>query len=58
MQVEWLRAALRNLDDEAAFIAEENPKAASEFVQAMLTGLEHIAQFPALGRMGRVPGNA
>ncbi|AZF14914.1 type II toxin-antitoxin system RelE/ParE family toxin [Pseudomonas sp. R3-18-08] len=56
MQVEWLRTALRNLDDEAAFIAEENPKAAYEFVQAILAGIEHIAQFPALGKTGRVPG--
>jgi plasmid stabilization system protein ParE len=35
MQVEWLRAALGNLDDEAAYIAEANPKAAYEFVQAI-----------------------
>lgn len=56
MQVEWLRAALRNLDDEAAYIAEENPKAAHEFVQAILSGLEQVAAFPAMGKEGRVPG--
>ncbi|MBD8558829.1 type II toxin-antitoxin system RelE/ParE family toxin [Pseudomonas sp. B2021] len=56
MQVEWLRAALRNLDDEAAYTAEENPKAAHEFVLAILSGLEQVAAFPAMGKEGRVPG--
>jgi addiction module RelE/StbE family toxin len=56
MQVEWLRAALRNLDYEAAYIAEENPKATHEFVQAILAGLEYLAEFPAKGKEGRVPG--
>ena len=28
MQVKWLRTALRNLDAEAAFIAEDDPAAA------------------------------
>ncbi|WP_256579624.1 type II toxin-antitoxin system RelE/ParE family toxin [Pseudomonas sp. NC02] len=51
-----MKAALKNLDDEAAFIAQENPKAAYEFVQAIRTGLEHVAEFPAMGREGRVPG--
>mgnify|MGYP001055752948 FL=1 len=32
MRVEWLRTALKNLDDEAAYIAIENPKAAADFV--------------------------
>lgn len=52
MQVEWLRAGLRNLNNEAAYIAEENPKVAHEFVQAILTGLEHVAEFPAMGKEG------
>ncbi|WP_083236353.1 type II toxin-antitoxin system RelE/ParE family toxin [Pseudomonas sp. S3E12] len=56
MQVEWLRTALKNLDDEAAYIAQENPKAAHEFVQAIMVGLGHVAEFPAMGKEGRVPG--
>jgi plasmid stabilization system protein ParE len=56
MRVEWLKTALKNLDDEAAYIAEENPNAAYEFVLAVRTGLEHVAEFPAMGREGRVPG--
>ncbi|MHA6573752.1 type II toxin-antitoxin system RelE/ParE family toxin [Pseudomonas yamanorum] len=56
MRVEWLKTALKNLDDEATYIAQENPKAAYEFVQAVRTGLDHVAEFPAMGREGRVPG--
>ncbi|WP_426237181.1 type II toxin-antitoxin system RelE/ParE family toxin [Pseudomonas sp. TWP3-2] len=56
MQVDWLKTALRNLDDEAAYIAKENPKAAAEFVQAILASVDHLAQFPAAGREGRLPG--
>ncbi|MFH0934631.1 MAG: type II toxin-antitoxin system RelE/ParE family toxin, partial [Pseudomonadota bacterium] len=32
MRVKWLRKALLNLDNEAAYIALDNPKAAAEFV--------------------------
>jgi toxin ParE1/3/4 len=56
MQVEWLRTALRNLDEEAAYLAQENPNAAHEFVQAMLIGLERVAEFPSMGKEGRIPG--
>ena len=56
MRVEWLRTALKNLDDEAAYIAMENPKAAADFVQAILDSVGHLARFPAAGREGRLPG--
>ncbi|MFJ3006204.1 type II toxin-antitoxin system RelE/ParE family toxin [Pseudomonas fluorescens] len=56
MRVEWLRTALKNLDDEAAYIAIENPQAASEFVQAILDCVDQLARFPASGREGRLPG--
>ncbi|MHC8304701.1 type II toxin-antitoxin system RelE/ParE family toxin [Pseudomonas sp. PB3P13] len=56
MRVEWLRTALKNLDDEATYIAKENPKAAADFVQAIRDSVEHLARFPAAGREGRLPG--
>jgi toxin ParE1/3/4 len=56
MQIEWLRTALKNLDDEAAYIALDNPKAAAPFVKAILTSVEQLAQFPASGREGRMAG--
>lgn len=56
MHVEWLRTALKNLDDEAAYIAQDNPQAATEFVTAILSSIQHLAHFPASGREGRLPG--
>ena len=56
MRVEWLRTALKNLNDEATYIALENPAAAADFVKAIFASVEHLAQFPAIGREGRLPG--
>ncbi|MGZ7459645.1 type II toxin-antitoxin system RelE/ParE family toxin [Pseudomonas sp. Ma2-10] len=42
------------VDDEAAYIAIENPKAAAGFVQAILASVDHLARFPATGRQGRL----
>jgi plasmid stabilization system protein ParE len=56
MRVEWLKTALKNLDDEAAYIAIENPKAASEFVQAIFASVDNLTRFPSSGREGRLPG--
>lgn len=56
MQVRWLRRALQNLDDEAEYIAKHNPRAAAEmfvYVQAQVAAL---ADHPAMGRPGRLPG--
>ena len=56
MHVRWLRIALRNLDDEAAYIAIEDPKAARLVVQRVLDAVAMLAHQPSLGRPGRVPG--
>jgi toxin ParE1/3/4 len=55
MQVKWLRTALRNLDAEAAFIAEDDPAAARQVVQRVLKAVAMLAAQPDLGRPGRVP---
>jgi len=54
MRVEWLERALHNLEDEASYIALENPKAADDFVDAIFASVEKLAWFPAMGREGRV----
>ncbi|WP_152225427.1 type II toxin-antitoxin system RelE/ParE family toxin [Pseudomonas sp. SCB32] len=56
MRIEWLRKALRNLDDEATYIAQDNPAAARAFVIAVVADVERLALNPASGREGRVPG--
>ena len=56
MQLKWLRTALRNLDEEAAFIAADDPRAAQLVVEHVLNAVEMLASQPALGRPGRVSG--
>lgn len=58
MRVEWLEKALKNLEDEANYIALENPlenpQAADDFADAIFASVDHLARFPAMGREGRV----
>jgi plasmid stabilization system protein ParE len=56
MRLEWLRQALRNLDDEAAYIASDDPAAARLVVQRVLEAVAQLVDQPGLGRPGRVPG--
>lgn len=56
MRLKWLHRALRNLDDEAAYIAKDSPKSAAEFVRHILDSAEQLADHPHMGRPGRVPG--
>ena len=55
MRVRWLRTALRNLEAESSFIAEDDPAAARLVVRRVLTAVAMLAAQPALGRPGRVP---
>lgn len=56
MQVKWLRRALRNLEQEAAYIARDNPQAAARLVVEADAATRLLAQRPDMGRPGRVPG--
>jgi toxin ParE1/3/4 len=56
MRVKWLRKALANLDAEATYIAIEDPAAARLVVERVLKAVNRLAEQPALGRSGRVPG--
>ncbi len=56
MRVRWLRTALRNLDDEASYIAADDPAAARRVVERVLVAVATLRTQPALGRPGRVPG--
>ena len=55
MRVRWLRRALRNLDDNAEYIARDNPDAAARIVERIATSVERLTTHPASGRPGRVP---
>ena len=56
MKVVWLRTALRNLQDEAEFIARDNPRAAREVAGRIWDAVVYLAEHPSLGRAGRVHG--
>lgn len=56
MRVRWLRKALRNLDDEAAYLAADDLAAARLIVGRVLEAVATLAEQPGLGRPGRVPG--
>jgi len=56
MRVKWLRTALRNLDEEASYIALDDPGAARLVVERVLNAVEGLVEHPAIGRPGRVPG--
>ena len=56
MQIRWLRTALRELDAEVAYIAERDQKAAERLYALIRERVALLAQFPDLGRPGRVFG--
>jgi addiction module RelE/StbE family toxin len=56
VQVRWLRRALANLDSEAEYIARHNLQAAARIVMAIQEAVARLAEYPAMGRSGRVPG--
>ena len=56
MRARWLRRALQNLDEEAAYIATDDPRAAARTVQSIAISVARLAAHPASGRAGRVPG--
>lgn len=56
VRVRWLRKALANLEAHAEYIARDNPAAARRVVAAVERAVAHLADYPGLGRPGRVEG--
>jgi len=56
VRIRWLRTALRNLDEEASYIAADDPAAARLVVKRIFEAVDQLAEQPSLGRPGRVPG--
>ena len=56
MEIKWLNKALNNLDQEAEYIASDNPHAARAVVRQIRDAIALLAENPALGRPGRVTG--
>ena len=56
MQVKWLQTALKNLDQEASYIAKDDTQAAKLVVQRIHHAVSLLADNPALGHPGRIHG--
>ena len=56
MRLRWLRQSLRNLEDEATYIAADDAAAARLVVKRALDAVALLPAQPGLGRPGRVPG--
>ena len=53
--LKWLRKALQNLDQEAEYIAQDDPEAARQVVQRIQHAVALLADNPAMGQAGRLP---
>ena len=56
MRVRWLRTALRELDAEITYLAQEDPEAAARRYALIRSRVTELGQFPESGRPGRVSG--
>jgi toxin ParE1/3/4 len=54
MQIRWLRAALRNLEDQVDYIAARNPAAAERASTRLHSLVARLVDHPEIGRIGRV----
>lgn len=50
-QVAWLRAAVEDLDEIAAYIAQDSPRYAGIVTEKILTAARELADFPNMGSM-------
>jgi toxin ParE1/3/4 len=56
VNIVWSPRAVSHLADLRAYIAREHPDAASRIASTILDDVERLAEWPNLGRPGRVPG--
>ena len=54
MQIKWLSKALQNLNNEANYIAQDDPAAAQLVVQRIFDAVNLLPDNPALGHVGRI----
>ncbi len=55
MRLFWAPGAIEDLGHLRAYIARDNPRAATEIAAKVLDFVERLPSFPASGRPGRVP---
>ncbi len=55
MEIKWLRKAILNLDQEARYIAKNDPQAARLVVDRIYHTVSLLKDNPSLGHPGRLP---
>lgn len=56
MKIKWVRLALTDLDEAAAFVSQDNPQAAKRIVRRIRNVARLLSDQPDAGRPGRVHG--
>lgn len=56
MKARWTEGAVENLRSAHAYLEAENPNAASDVVDQIVSAVERLERFPQMGRAGRVEG--
>ena len=52
-EIRWTENALQDLEDIGAFIARDNPQAATNTVRRIVEAVSGLSFFPRIGRPGR-----
>ena len=56
LKILWFRVAVADLEEARAYIADDDPEAARRVASAIVNAVDALAEHPAMGRPGRVPG--
>lgn len=56
MKIKWLRQALRNLEQVQEYLADYNLEASRETIKKIQSAVSQLADYPLMGREGRVAG--
>ncbi|MBC6471957.1 MAG: type II toxin-antitoxin system RelE/ParE family toxin [Hormoscilla sp. GM102CHS1] len=56
MKIRWLKKALRNLEQTHEYISRDNPEAGARIVTRIQNAASQLADYPLMGRVGRVEG--
>ncbi|MBZ5542166.1 MAG: type II toxin-antitoxin system RelE/ParE family toxin [Acidobacteriia bacterium] len=56
MRIVWTEQAISDLAEIEAYIEQDRPQAAGRVAAHLVSSVEHLAEFPHLGKQGRRPG--
>jgi addiction module RelE/StbE family toxin len=56
MKIVWLRRSLWHLKSIKTFVSVDNPEAATTILNRIYDGVQRLATFPEMGRVGRLSG--